>query len=352
MSLLDETLAGIEPVDAGLRDEIQARLDGLTKPAGSLGYLEELAVRYCCAIGSLRPAVYGKRIFVFAGDHGVASEGISAYPRKVTPQMVRNILAGGAAVSVLGRHAGIEVRVVDIGVDDPLDDAPGLLRRKVRSGTSNMAGGPAMTVEQAQKAVEAGIGLAHDAASEGTTLIGTGEMGIGNTTPSAAIYAALLPCAAKDVTGIGTGIAAQVLQHKIRVIERALDVNRNRLASPLSVLASVGGLEIAGICGLVLGAASRRVPVVVDGFISCAGALAACRMAPQIQQYLFFSHLSSESGHKMFFEKCGIRPILDLDMRLGEGTGAALGMFIVEAAIRIYNEMATFDSAGVSKKDV
>lgn len=349
MNLLDRTLTEISAVDPNLRAVVQGRLDSLTKPAGSLGHLEELAVRYCLAVHSSKPQTAGKRIFTFAGDHGVVVEGVSAYPGEVTPQMVRNILDGGAAVSVLARHAGIEVEVVDIGVDDPLADAQGLIAKKVRSGTSNIAEGPAMTLKEARKAVEAGIELAQKAAAENVTLVGTGEMGIGNTTASSAVFSVLLPCSVKDVTGAGTGIDAQTLNHKVAVIERALEANRGRLTDPLNVLAAVGGLEIAGICGLILGAASRRLPVVVDGFISSAGALAACRMDSRVMDYLFFSHLSSEAGHSVFFDMHNIRPLLDLGMRLGEGTGAALGMFIIEAAVKIYNEMATFDSAGISR---
>ncbi len=351
MSLLDETMAEILPVDHGCEDEIRAHLDNLTKPPGSLGHLEELAVRYCLATGTHKPHMGKKIIFTFAGDHGVVAEGVSAYPKAVTPQMVRNILAGGAAVNVLARHAGAEVRLVDIGVDDPLEDAQGLLAKKVRAGTANIAKGPAMTMEEARRAVEVGIGLAQEAAAGGATLIGTGEMGIGNTTPSSAIFAALLPCAVEKITGRGTGIDDHTLAHKVKVIERAIEVNRERCSDPLSALAAIGGLEIAGICGLTLGAVSRRVPVVVDGFISSAGALVACRMCPHVEEYLFFSHLSAEAGHAVFFERFNARPVLDLGIRLGEGTGAALAISLIEAAVKIYDEMATFDSAGVSKKD-
>ncbi|RLB37250.1 MAG: nicotinate-nucleotide--dimethylbenzimidazole phosphoribosyltransferase [Deltaproteobacteria bacterium] len=351
MSLLDKTIAEILPVDRGLEAESRAHLDNLTKPAGSLGYLEELAVRYCLATNTLKPRMGKKVIFTFAGDHGVAAEGVSAYPKEVTPQMVRNMLAEGAAVNVLARHAGAEVRVVDIGVDDPLKDAQGLLAKKIRPGTANIAEGPAMTLEEARNAVEVGIELSQEAAAEGAALIGTGEMGIANTTPSSAIFAALLPCEVRDVTGRGTGIDDDTLTHKVAVIEQALAVNKDRLTDPLNTLAAVGGLEIAAICGLILGAASRRVPVAVDGFISSAGALVACRMCPLVQDYLFYSHLSAEAGHAKFFERLNVHPLLDFRMRLGEGTGAALAMLLIEAAVRIYNEMATFDSAGVSKKE-
>jgi nicotinate-nucleotide--dimethylbenzimidazole phosphoribosyltransferase len=350
MGMLDEAVRAIPPVDRRLEPRVRARLDSLTKPPGSLGGLEEIAVRYCLARGTASPEMGGKVIFCLAADHGVVDEGVSAYPREVTAQMVRNMLAGGAAVNVLARRAGAEVRMVDIGVAAPLGKAEGLISAKVRPGTANMAMGPAMTRDEARRAVEAGIGLARDAADGGATLIGTGEMGIGNTTPSSALFAALLPCGVREITGRGTGIDEAALARKIAVIERSLDVNREALSDPLGALAAVGGLEIAGICGVILGAASVRVPVVVDGFISSAGALAACRLCPPAADYLFFSHLSAEAGHAVFFERFHAAPILDLGMRLGEGTGAALAMPIVEAAVGIYNGMATFESAGVSRK--
>jgi len=330
MSLLEKTLAAIKPVEAAL----------------------ERAARACLITGEVQQPVLGrKKIFTFAGDHGVADEGVSAYPKAVTTQMVRNMLAGGAAICVLARHAGAEVCVVDIGVDDPLDDAPGLIRRKIRRGTANIAKGPAMTGAEAVRAVEVGIELAQAAAAEGVQLIGTGDMGIANTTPSAALFAALLRCPVERITGRGTGIDDATLARKVRVIKQALKVNRAQLGSPLEALAALGGLEIAGICGLILGAASRRVPAVVDGFISSAGALVACRMHPPVRDYLFFSHRSQEAGHAAVLRHLETEPLLDLGLRLGEGTGAALAMPIIEAAVKIYNQMATFRSAGVSNKE-
>ena len=328
--------------------EVREHLDSLTKPRGSLGLLEDVALRYCLIAGTATPALGKKKIFTFAGDHGVAEEGVSAYPKAVTPQMVRNILAGGAAVNVLAAHVGAEVCVVDIGVDDPLEGALGLYRAKIRPGTANLATGPAMELDEAVRAVETGIGLAADAAAEGITMIGGGDMGIANTTSAAALFAALLPCPAAAATGRGTGIDEATLVRKIAVVERALAVNRDRLSDPLATLAALGGLEIAGLCGLMLGAAARRIAVVVDGFIASAGALAACRMCPPVKDYLYFSHRSAEAGHRLFLEHFGATPLLDLGMRLGEGTGAALAMSLIEAAVKLYNEMATFDSAGVS----
>lgn len=351
MSFFSQVLALVEAVDVSLEPQVRGHLDNLTKPRGSLGQLEEIAVRYCLARGSARPDLGRKMIYTFAADHGVAAEGVSAFPAQVTVQMTRNMLAGGAAVNVLARHAGAEVRVVDIGVNDPLENAPGLIRRKIALGTANIAKGPAMTPEQCRGAIEVGVELATQAAAEGVTLIGTGEMGIGNTTPSTTLFAALLPCEVEAVTGLGTGIETERLAHKQAVIRRALEVNRGRLCDPLGALAAVGGFEIAGICGLILGAAAHRIPVVVDGFISTAGALVAWKLCPAVRDYLFFSHVSAETGHRMFFDRMGVRPLLDLDMRLGEGTGAALGMSLIEAAVKVYREMATFDSAGVARKD-
>jgi nicotinate-nucleotide--dimethylbenzimidazole phosphoribosyltransferase len=348
VSIISKLTESIPQVDHSLAAEARAHLDRLTKPPGSLGRLEDIAVKYCCATGSLKPVLGKKIIFTFASDHGVAAEGVSAYPKEVTPQMVMNMLAGGAAVNVLAAHAGAEVRVVDIGVDDSMAGAEGLIRRKIRSGSGNISKEPAMTMDEAERAIEVGAELAREAVAEGAALIGTGEMGIANTTPSAALFAALLAASPAEVTGRGTGIGDESLSRKIQVIEQSLSLHKESLSDPLQALAAVGGLEIAGICGLILGAASSRVPVVVDGFISSAGALVACQMCERVKDYLFFSHCSDEAGHKVFFSRFGAEPILDMALRLGEGTGAALAMPIIEAAVKIYNEMATFGSAGVS----
>ncbi|MBM3497085.1 MAG: nicotinate-nucleotide--dimethylbenzimidazole phosphoribosyltransferase [Armatimonadetes bacterium] len=348
MSRLDDTLRRIAPLDRALEATARAHLDNLTKPPGSLGRLEDLAARYCVVTGSADPRVGRKRIVTFAGDHGVAAEGVSAYPAEVTPQMVRNMLAGGAAVNVLARHVGADVQVVDIGVNDPLEGAEGLVAAKVRPGAGNIAQGPAMTEAEAVRAIEVGVELAEAAHDDGVTLIGTGEMGIANTTASAALAAALLPSAPEETTGRGTGLDDARLAHKIAVVRRALEVNAGRLGDPLSALAALGGLEIAGICGLILGGAACRMAVVVDGFISSAGALVACRMREPVAEHLFFSHASAEAGHALLLDGLGVEPILDLGMRLGEGTGAALAMSVIEGAVKVYNEMATFGSAGVS----
>lgn len=340
----------IQPVDISIAQEIRDRLNNLTKPKGSLGRLEEIALSYCLIQGTTEPDLGKKVIYTFAADNGVAEEGVSAFPPQVTVQMVRNMLAGGAAVNVLARHADIEVRIVDIGVNDSLKDADGLIRRKIAPGTGNIAHGPAMTEDQCYQALEIGMALAAEAKEEGVTLIGTGEMGIGNTTPSSALFAALLPCEVEAVTGAGTGIEVERLAHKKSVIKQTLQVNRQCLGDPIRALAAVGGFEIAGICGLILGAAAHHIPTVVDGFISTAGALAAWKMCPIVREYLFFSHLSAETGHRRFFDHLGVRPLLDLKMRLGEGTGSALAMFLVEAAVKTYKEMATFDTAGIAQK--
>ena len=351
MERLKTILDAITPVDRSLEPEICAHLDNLTKPPGSLGELEDLATRYCLMTDTISPRMGKKRIITFAGDHGVANEGVSAFPREVTPQMVYNMLAGGAGINVLARHVGADLQVVDIGVADPLEGASKIVRRKVKPGTDNMSRGPAMNSEEAVKAIQVGMELAHAAADDGVTLLGTGEMGIANTTPSSALYASLIPCPVVEVTGRGTGIDDTRLQHKIKIIERSLEINAARLDDPLSTLAAVGGLEIAGICGLILAAAGRKLPVVVDGFISTAAALVAMRLSESVIDYLFFSHCSAEAGHRTFFERLRIRPILDLNLRLGEGTGAALAMHLIEGAVKIYNEMATFDSAGVSGRE-
>jgi len=345
---LDKFCREIRPVDSVTLAQAYRRLDQLTKPKGSLGRLEELAARTCAIKGSLAARVDRKVILTFAGDHGVVAEGISAFPQEVTPQMVMNFLAGGAGVNVLARHVGADVRVIDVGVAVPLA-AEGLISRKVCPGTANFTRGPAMTEEQALAAVAVGMEVARDAIADGAEILGTGEMGIGNTTPSSALFAALLPAGVVEVTGRGTGIDDATLENKIRVIEKGLQVNQDLLSSPFTALAAVGGLEIAAICGAILMAAHSRLPIVVDGFISSAGALVAMRLKPEVREYCFFSHMSAEQGHRIFFEREGIAPLLHLGMRLGEGTGAALSMDLVDAGLKIMNEMATFGEAGVSE---
>ena len=349
MQLLETTLARIQPVDEAFIAKAQAKLDNKTKPLGSLGRLEEMARRFAAITENLSPDTDKKVIFTFAGDHGIVEEGVSAFPREVTPQMVLNFLRGGAGVNVLARHVGAEVRVVDVGVDYDFEPAPGLIIRKVAKGTRNFAKGSAMTQEEAVAAIEVGISLADQAKQEGIAMVGTGEMGIGNTSPSSAIIAALAGCAVREVTHRGTGINDQALEHKITVIQAGLALNRPDPQDPLDVLTKVGGLEIAGIAGLVLGAAANRIPVVVDGFISTAGALIASEMHPHVRDYIFAAHSSVEIGHQMMLDRIGVEPILDLRLRLGEGTGAALAMGLIEAAVKVLKEMATFAEAGVAE---
>jgi nicotinate-nucleotide--dimethylbenzimidazole phosphoribosyltransferase len=349
MRLLCETLSTIRPVDGGLLAAAQKRLDNKTKPLGSLGRLEEFARRMAAITGSLEPDTAGKIIYTFAGDHGIVEEGVSAFPREVTPQMVLNFLAGGAGVNVLARHAGARVRVVDVGVDYDFGGIPGLIHRKVMRGTANFARGPAMSREEALDALEVGITLAREAKEEGVAMLGTGEMGIGNTTPSSAIIAAFSGRPVREVTSRGTGINDSALEQKIRVIEEGLRLNQPDPADPLDVLTKVGGLEIAAIAGLALGGAACRLPVVVDGFISTAGALIAAELQPSVRDYLFAAHRSVEVGHRFMLERLGLEPILDLNLRLGEGTGAALAMSLIEAGVKIMKEMATFEQAGVAE---
>jgi nicotinate-nucleotide--dimethylbenzimidazole phosphoribosyltransferase len=348
--LIEEVCRRIRPLDLSLHAKAQAHLSRLTKPLGSLGRIEELAASYVTVTGELKPNIPRGMVFTFAADHGVTVEGVSAYPREVTPQMVLNFLRGGAGVNVLARHADVRVRVVDIGVDYEFGTTSGLIHRKIMKGTHNFAREPAMTREQAEQAVTVGIELAMESVLEGIGLIGTGEMGIGNTTPSAAIAAVMTGRPVEEVTGHGTGIEEADRLHKVRVIQRALDLHRPKRDYPLAVLAKVGGLEIGGLAGLILGAAASRVPVVLDGFIAGAAALIAVGIQPLCREYLIAAHRSVEPGHRVILEHLGLTPLLDLDFRLGEGTGACLGMDLVCAAIKVYTEMATFEEAGVANK--
>jgi nicotinate-nucleotide--dimethylbenzimidazole phosphoribosyltransferase len=346
-----ETIDRIQQTDSRLLAQAQTRLDRLTKPIGSLGRLEELAARYVMITGEMKPAVPRGAVFTFAADHGVTAEGVSAYPSAVTPQMVLNFLRGGAGVNVLARHAGIEVRVVDIGVAFDFEAAPGLIHKKVMPGTKNLLVESAMSSMQAEQALQVGIELATEAAQQGIGLIGTGEMGIGNTTASSAITAVMTRRPVSEVTGRGTGIDDASHARKIDVIQRALDLHRLDSANALKVLATVGGLEIGGLVGLILGAAAARIPVVLDGFIAGAAALIAVGLQPRCKDYLIASHRSVERGHEAILNHLGLKPLFDLDLRLGEGTGACLGMSLVLAAIKIFTEMATFDEAGVSERN-
>ena len=347
MSLLEQTCAAVMPADAAAAEAAQRQLDAKTKPRCSLGRLEDLAVRLAGVYRTPRPAPPRKAIVVMAGDHGVAEEGVSAYPAEVTAQMVANFATGGAAINVLARQAGARVVVVDMGTKTQLLPA-GVLDRRLGTGTANFTREAAMSRALAERSLEIGIALAGDLANEGFTLIGLGDMGIGNTTASAAITAALTGVAPARITGRGTGIDDIRHVHKTRVIERALATHRPDGGDPRDVLAKVGGFEIGGLAGVALGAAARGVPVVIDGFITGAAALLAARLCPSLQDYLIAAHRSVEPGHAVILEALRLTPLLDLHMRLGEGTGAALAMHLIDAALLILRDMATFDSAGVT----
>ena len=351
MTLLATTLQHIQPHDAAARTQARARLDQLTMPHWALGRVMDLAVDLAGMTGSIRPPVARKAIVTMAGDHGVVAEGVSKYPQEVTPQMVHNFVAGGAGINALARLAGARVLVVDMGVAGDLSAlaaAGKIVSKRVAAGTANIARGPAMTREQAVRSIEAGIEIADSLAAE-IDVLGTGDMGIGNTTPSTAIVAAITGAGVARVTGRGTGIDDGQLTRKVAVIEMALRINRPDPRDGLDVLAKVGGFEIGGIAGLILGAAARRKPVVIDGFISTAGALIAHALCPAVNDYVIAAHRSVEVGHGLMQEFLGKRPLLDLGLRLGEGTGAALAMNLVEAAARVLTEVATFEEAAVSK---
>lgn len=358
---MQKTLKMIRPVNVEFAEKAQKRLDNLTKPLASLGRLEEFAKRLVAITENLMPEFDKKVIFTFAGDHGVAEEGVSAFPKEVTRQMVFNFLNGGAGINVLARHAEAEVVVIDIGVDydfTKTGDSPlkwgregFFVSKKVVMGTRNIRKGPAMAEDEALRCLEVGLELANEYAEKGYKIFATGDMGIANTTPSSAIAAVLTGKSVSEVTGKGTGIGDDVLRNKIKVIEDAIAVNKPDPSNAVDVLAKVGGAELGGIAGLILGAAANRIPVVIDGFISTAGALLAYCIEPKTKDYMFAAHNSVEIGHKAMLEKIGLRPILDLDLRLGEGTGAALAMLMLEAGLKIYKEMATFGEAGVSNNE-
>ncbi|MDP1759400.1 MAG: nicotinate-nucleotide--dimethylbenzimidazole phosphoribosyltransferase [Thermodesulfovibrionales bacterium] len=350
MDLLNTTLSSIKPINGEWSDIAQKHLDNLTKPLGSLGRLEEFARKFVAITENKNPLLDKKVVFTFAGDHGVTEEGVSAFPKEVTQQMVFNFLRGGAGINVLAKHAGADVVVIDIGVDHDFGEIEGLINLKVINGTKNFAKEPAMTREEAIKCMETGIELADGYAKKGYKIFGTGDMGIGNTTPSSAIAAVLTGRPVSEVTGKGTGITDESLLKKIKVIEKGINLNKPNPNDAIDVLSKVGGAEIGGIAGLILGAASNRIPVVIDGFISTAGALIAYCIDPKVKDYIFAAHNSVEIGHKAMLDKMGLSPILDLNLRLGEGTGAALAILMIEAGLKIYKEMATFGEAGVSEK--
>ena len=351
MDKINEVIASIKPLDEKAMTEARARQENLTKPHGSLGQLESLSIQVAGIRGVARPRISHKVIFTLAGDHGVTQRGVSAYPSEVTPQMVYNFLRGGAAINVLARQIGARVIVADLGVASVLGPHALLKNKKVALGTRNMAEGPAMSREQAIRSIEAGLELVEEELTEGMDILGTGDMGIGNTTPSSAITSVLTGADVTTVTGRGTGLDEEGWSHKVKIIEKALAINRPDPKDAIDVLSKVGGFEIGGIAGLILAGARHCIPVVIDGFISGAAALIAASLSPQVKPYLIASHQSDEPGHKKILEHLGLIPLLNLRMRLGEGTGAALGISLVEASLKILDEMATFAEAGVSGKN-
>ena len=348
--LLREAIANIASLDAAAMRAAAERQATLTKPPGSLGRLEQISVQIAGILGSERPAIRGKTVIVAAGDHGVVAQGVTSYPQEVTGQMVLNFLSGGAAVNVLARLAGVDLVVVDAGLAAALPEHPQLRVVGLGKGTGDISVGPAMSREQAEASVAAGVELALETARAGANAIGTGEMGIGNTTASSAIVAAMTERPPEETTGRGTGRTDDELRAKAAVVERALAANRPDATDPLDVLAKVGGYEIGVLAGVVLGGALARCVVVIDGFISGAAALIACGLCPTAREYLVAGHLSAEAGHRIVLERLGLEPLLQLDMRLGEGTGAVLAMGLVEAAAATLSEMATFADAGVSDR--
>lgn len=365
MKKLNSVIKRIKPINKESFIQTQKRLDSLTKPLGSLGRLEEIAKYIVAITGKENPPTKKKVIFTLAADHGVVEEGISAYPKEVTAQMVYNFIRGGAGINVLARHIGARVIVVDIGVAEKLNVAHpstpnkmsglkgGELKiKKINFGTKNFTKGPAMTKEEAIKSIETGIELVEEELQTGggIHLLGTGDMGIGNTTSASAITSVITGELVEKVTGRGTGIEQKMLRNKIKVIKKALEVNQPNPKNGIDVLAKIGGYEIGGLTGIILAGAANKIPVVIDGFISGAAALLACNLQPETRNYLLAGHCSQEPGHKIQLAYLGLKPILDLEMRLGEGTGACLAMNIIEASIKILTQMATFESAGVSKK--
>ncbi|SCX77838.1 nicotinate-nucleotide--dimethylbenzimidazole phosphoribosyltransferase [Desulfoluna spongiiphila] len=348
MKLLEKTIDSIVGIDRGMEQLALARLADQARPQGSLGVLEPLSARLAAIAGVIDVKLEKKVVVTCAGDHGVVEEGVSLFPQEVTEQMVHNFVIKGASINVLAKHAGAESLAADIGVKAEFDPSLPIIHKKVARGTENFTKGPAMTREQAVAAIEAGIEIVEELVAEGRLdMLGTGDMGIGNTTPSTAIIAVLSGEKVEDLTGRGTGINDAALQRKIDVIKQGIEVNRPDPTDPVDVLAKVGGYEIGALAGLVLGAAAHGIPVVCDGFISTAGALIAGDLAPRAKEYLFASHRSVEVGHTFMHDHLGVDPLLDLGFRLGEGTGAALTMELLDASTRILADVLTFEEVAI-----
>ncbi|MCD6568161.1 MAG: nicotinate-nucleotide--dimethylbenzimidazole phosphoribosyltransferase [Dehalococcoidia bacterium] len=348
-NLISRVIKEIKPLDEEAMGAARNRQNELTKPRGSLGLLEELSIRIAGIRGGMVSSFEHKAVIVMAADHGVVNSGVCLYPQEVTRQMVFNFLDGGAGINVLSRLAGARVVVVDMGVAGGFEPRPDLICKAVGSGTGDMAQGPAMTRQQTLDSIQAGIEVVEGEISRGLDLVATGEMGIGNTTASSAICAAVTGEPVETVTGYGAGLGDEQLAHKVAVIKKALELNDPDPGDPIDVLSKVGGFEIGGLTGVMLGAAAHRIPVVLDGFISGAAALLAAGLEPGMKDYFIAAHLSAESGHGILLKYLGLSPVLNLGMRLGEGTGAALGMAVVEAAVEMLAGMATFAEAGVSR---
>jgi nicotinate-nucleotide--dimethylbenzimidazole phosphoribosyltransferase len=348
---LTSVIADIDPIDPKYLAEAQLRLNNLTKPIGSLGQLEAIAAQIFSIFSGRIPIPLRRAVYVFAADHGVTAEGVSAYPREVTAQMVHNFVAGGAAINVLARLHDAQLTVVDVGVDAEFEAAPGLFLMKVRRGSGNMRREPALTCEELDAAIEVGVRMAQQAKDSRTTLVAVGEMGIGNTTSASAIASVLTKESIGAVTGRGTGLDDAGKSKKQQVIEETIRLHFGNMRvepDPLEILRCVGGLEIAAMTGFILCAAANRLAVVCDGFISTAAAAIAYAIKPAVKDYLFAGHCSEEPGHQYLLRYIGLAPILRLGMRLGEGTGAVLAMPVIESSVRLFTEMATFSSAGVS----
>ncbi|MCX7990886.1 MAG: nicotinate-nucleotide--dimethylbenzimidazole phosphoribosyltransferase [Proteobacteria bacterium] len=348
--MIEDIIRSITPLDDNLIKKAYERIDNLTKPKGSLGRLEEIAGKLYAINDGRMPVSFKKAVVVFASDHGITAQNVSPYPNYVTYQMVYNFLSGGAGINVFARHSRSDVFVVDVGVDYNFGETNRLIVKKVAKGTKDFSKEPAMTIEEAKKSIVAGMEMGEEVYKRGYNLVGTGEMGIGNTTPSTAIMSVITGVSLDLLTGRGAGLDDDGLKRKKEVIEKAIILHKPVKNDPLDILSKVGGFEIGAIAGLILYCSSKKIPVVVDGFISSAGFLISYLFSKDVKDYVFFAHRSNEQGHRVFFDFIGEKPVLDLDMRLGEGTGSALAFFIIEASAKMFLEMATFESANISRE--